>query len=291
MNTPIQIALIGDIHRQFNQHDVTRFNQSDYDLLLFTGDLANYWHREGLAVARQMARLQKPALIIPGNHDTLTAPQLLAEIKQWPRLRRWLAWGQSRRLRQWQRTLGNVQVGGYSVHPVPGREDVAVVVARPFAMGGSVLHCRPQLQRQFGINTMAESAARLCQLVAETPNQRIIFLAHCGPAGLGNHRDAIWGNDFQPQAGDFGDSDLREAIAIAQRQGKTVLAVVAGHMHHHVKKGGQRIWHVEQDGTHYINAARVPRIFAANGRTRHHHIRLTLTNDAVSVSEQLCFPD
>lgn len=288
MNTPTHIAIIGDIHRQFNQHDVAQFNQSDYDLLLFTGDLANYWHREGLTVARQMARLQKPALIIPGNHDTLTAPQLLAEIKQWPRLRRWLAWGQPRRLRQWQGALGQVQVGGYSVHPVLGCKDVAVVVGRPFAMGGSVLHCHPQLQRQFGIGTMAESAARLCHLVEHTPHQRLIFLAHNGPTGLGSIRDSIWGNDFWPEAGDFGDSDLRQATDFAQQQGKTVLAVVAGHMHHHVKGGGQRTWHVVQDGIHYINAARVPRIFVRDGRIFHHHIRLSLTGGTVSVSEQLC---
>jgi len=288
MNKPAQIAIIGDIHRQFNQNDAIQFNQSDYDLLLFVGDLANYWHHEGLTIARQMARLQKPALIIPGNHDTLTAPQLLAEIKQWPRLRRWLAWGQSRRLRQWQRALGPVQVGGYSVHPVPGAEDVTVIVARPFAMGGSVLHCQPQLQRQFGIGTMAESAALLCQLVDETPSQRLIFLAHNGPTGLGSRRDALWGNDFQPEGGDFGDSDLGEAIAYAQQQGNTVLAVVAGHMHHTVKKGGQRTWHLEQEGIHYINAARVPRIFEANGRIFHHRIHLTLDGDFVTVSERLC---
>lgn len=288
MNTPVHIAIIGDVHRQFNQHDVVQFNQSDYDLLLCTGDLANYWHHEGLAVARQMARLQKPALIIPGNHDTLTAPQLLAEIKQWSRLRRWLAWGQSRRLWQWQRALGSVQVGGYSLHPVPGCNDVTVIVARPFAMGGSVLHCQPQLQRQFGIGTMAESAARLCQLVEEAPGQRLIFLAHNGPSGLGTSRDAIWGNDFLPKAGDFGDSDLREAIEFAQKLGKTVLAVVAGHMHHAVKQGGQRPWHVEHDGIHYVNAARVPRIFGENGRTVHHHIRLSLTTDTVTISKKLC---
>ncbi len=288
MKTPVQIALIGDIHRQFNQHDVTQFNQSDYDLLLCTGDLANYWPHEGLAVARQLARLQKPTLIIPGNHDTLTAPQLLAEIKQWPRLRRWLAWGQPRRLRQWQQALGNVQVGGYSAHLVPGCDDVAVIVARPFAMGGSVLHCQPQLQRQFGISTMAESAARLCQLVDETSSQRLIFLAHNGPTGLGASRDAMWGNDFWPEAGDFGDSDLREAIEFAQQKGKTVLAVVAGHMHHHVKGGGQRPWHLEQDGVHYLNAARVPRIFGENGRIFHHHIRLSLTDDGAIVTEQRC---
>lgn len=288
MSKPVQITIIGDIHRQFNQHDVTQFNQSDYDLLLFTGDLANYWHHEGLAIARQMAKLKKPALIIPGNHDTLTAPQLLAEIKQWSRLRRWLAWGQPRRLRQWQRALGQVQVGGYSVHPVPGCDDVTVIVARPFAMGGSVLHCQPQLQRQFGIGTMAESAARLCQLVAETSSQQLIFLAHNGPTGLGSSRDAMWGNDFWPEAGDFGDSDLREAVDFARQKGKTVLAVVAGHMHHHVKGGGQRPWHLVQDGVHYINAARVPRIFGVDGRPHHHHIRLTLTEDSVTISKKLC---
>ncbi|MBK7897555.1 MAG: metallophosphoesterase [Anaerolineaceae bacterium] len=201
MNRPIQIALIGDVHRQFDQHDITQFNQSNYDLLLCTGDLSNRWHWEGMAVAPQMARLQKPTLLIPGNHDTLTLPQLVAEIKQWPRLCRWLAWGQPRRLRQWQRALGPVQVGGYSGHPVPGADDVAVLVGRPFAMGGSVLHCQPQLQRQFGIGTMADSAARLCQLVEQTPQQKLIFLAHNGPTGLGRRRDSIWGNDFHPDEG------------------------------------------------------------------------------------------
>ncbi len=287
MSKPYHIALIGDVHRQFNQHDIAQFNQSNYDLLLCTGDLSNRWHWEGMAVAPQMAQLQKPTLIIPGNHDTLTLPQLVAEIKQWPRLRRWLAWGQPRRLRQWRRALGPVQVGGYSVHPVPGAEAVAVVVARPFAMGGSVLHCQPQLQRQFGIGTMAESAARLCQLVEQTPQPQLIFLAHNGPTGLGYSRDSIWGNDFHPDQGDFGDSDLREAIEFARQRGKTVLAVVAGHMHHHVRREGQRTWHLVQDGIHFINAARVPRIFEENGRTVHHHIRLTIWDDDVTVTEQL----
>lgn len=288
MNTPTQIALIGDIHRQFNQYDITQFNHSNYDLLLFTGDLANYRHREGLTVARQMAQLQKPALIIPGNHDTITALQLLAEIKQWPRLRRWLAWGQPRRLRQWQQALGQVQVGGYSTHPVPGVEDVAVVVGRPFAMGDSVIRCEPQLKRQFGIGTIAESVARYYQLIDQTPAQRLIFLAHNGPIGLGTSRDAIWGSDFRPEAGDSGDSDLQEAIDYGRQQGKTVLAVVAGHMHHAIKNGGQRTWHRVQDGIHYINAARVPRIFEENGRILHHHIRLTFTDQTMTISQQLC---
>lgn len=287
MSKPLHIALVGDVHRQFDQRDIAQFNQSDYDLLLCTGDLSNRWHWEGMAVAPQMARLQKPTLIIPGNHDSLTLPQLVAEIKQWPRLRRWLAWGQPHRLRQWQRALGPVQVGGYSVHPVPGGEDVAVVVGRPFAMGGSVLHCQPQLKRQFGVGTMAESAARLCQLVEQAPQSQLIFLAHNGPMGLGSRRDSIWGNDFHPDQGDFGDADLWEAIAFAQARGKTVLAVVAGHMHHHVNRKGKRTWHLVRDGIHFINAARVPRIFEKDGRTHHHHIRLTILAGEVTVTELL----
>lgn len=288
MSKPIQIALIGDVHRQFNQHDISQFNQSSYDYLLCTGDLANLWHWEGLRAAKIMAQLQKPTLIIPGNHDTLTLPQLVAEIKQWPLWsRKMLAWGQPLLLRQWQRALGGVQVGGYSVHPVPGVNDLAVVVGRPFGMGGSILHCQPQLKRQFGLGTLAESAAKLCQLVAQTPQHQLIFLAHNGPTGLGSRRDSIWGKDFKPPAEDFGDSDLREAIDFAQQRGKTVLAVVAGHMHHHIHRAGNRTWHLEQNGIHYINAARVPRIFERDGRIVHHHIRLTIEGDSVTVSEQL----
>ena len=182
--------------------------------------------------------------------------------------------------------MGQVQVGGYSVHSVPGAADVAVLVGRPFAMGGSVLHCQPQLQGQFGVGTMAESAARLCQLVEQAPQQRLIFLAHNGPTGLGSTRESIWGNDFHPDEGDFGDADLQEAIDFAQAYGKTVLAVVAGHMHHHVKREGNRTWHLVQNGIHYINAARVPRIFEQNGRTHHHHIRLTIGDD-VTVTVQI----
>jgi uncharacterized protein (TIGR04168 family) len=166
--------------------------------------------------------------------------------------------------------------------------DVAVVVARPFAMGGSVLHCQPQLQRQFGISTMADSAARLCQIVAQTPQRHLIFLAHNGPTGLGRSRDSIWGNDFHPDEGDFGDADLRVAIDFGKQAGKKVLAVVAGHMHHQIRREGIRTWHLVQDGVHYINAARVPRIFEENGRIVHHHIRLSVFLDGdVTVTQQL----
>jgi hypothetical protein len=44
---------------------------------------------------------------------------------------------------------------------------------------------------------------------------------------------------------------------------------------------------VEEDGTMYVNAARVPRIFRQNGRTLHHHICLEVTKEGVQVEEKL----
>ena len=101
-----------------------------------------------------------------------------------------------------------------------------------------------------------------------------------GPAGLGDRADDIWGVDFAPGAGDHGDGDLQTAVAYAQEKGKRVTAVVAGHMHHTLKDGGQRRWHVERDGVHYVNAARVPRIDLG----WHHHILLEIGADGVGVT-------
>ena len=50
-----------------------------------------------------------------------------------------------------------------------------------------------------------------------------------------------------------------------------MLAVVAGHMHHRLKGGGERRWLVERAGVLYVNAARVPRI---DGDGRRYHVRL-----------------
>lgn len=279
----MQIAVIGDVHRHFDARDVAYFNDSAYDLLLFVGDLGNYRHREGVAVARVMGRLRKTAVLIPGNHDGMTPLQLLAEIKQsdfWTRL---LSRGQAQRVAELKAALGPVVLGGYSTHHFGALD---VIVGRPFGMGGSVVHYRPYLQRTFGVADMPTSAARLRQCVDAAHSDRLIFLAHNGPYGLGTARHDIWGCDFLPDEGDFGDVDLQLAVAYAQQQGKQVLAVLAGHMHHRVNGGGQRRWHVVQDGVHYVNAARVPRILTENGRF-HHHVRLLIGDDGVDVSEQV----
>ena len=63
-------------------------------------------------------------------------------------------------------------------------------------------------------------------------------------------------------------------MAHAPKQGKQVIAVVAGHMHHALRGGGQRVWRVEQDGVLYVNAAHVPRVARRYGRSSRHHLLL-----------------
>lgn len=284
----IDIAVIGDVHCRFDRQDIAYFNQSDYALLLFVGDLARYRHREGVQMAALISQLTKPALFLPGNHDAVHALHLLAEIKQsrfWSRL---FSHRQAARVRRLQQAAGAVQFVGYSTHPfdINGiRFDL--IAGRPFAMGGSQFSYASYLQQVYGIQGLEASAAKLKQCVDATQSDRLIFLAHNGPTGLGTTRTDIWGCDFQPAAGDFGDRDLQEAVEYARLQGKQPLAVVAGHMHHAVKGGGERRWWIFVNGIHYVNAAHVPRIFRQNGRLYHHHVRLSIGETAVLVKEML----
>ena len=77
---------------------------------------------------------------------------------------------------------------------------------------------------------------------------RVVVLAHCGPHGLGATRESIYGCDFRPEQGDWGDRDLAEALEYARECGKRVVAVVAGHMHHALRGGGERVWRERRDG-------------------------------------------
>ncbi|MCP4426148.1 MAG: hypothetical protein GY803_16775 [Chloroflexi bacterium] len=284
----VNIAIIGDVHLHFVAEDVAFFNQSDYDLILFVGDLSNYRPHKGLSTARQIAQLEKPTIFIPGNHDTMNIVQLAAEIWEKPWLARIGAWGQMRRVRALRKALDTAVSCGYSTHHFNSKGlAFDVVAARPFAMGGQRLSFKPYLQRQYNIATMEQSAARLRQCVDQTQSNRLIFLAHNGPTGLGTAAADIWGCDFKPEAGDFGDSDLEQAVAYAKERGKQVTAVVAGHMHHRTKDGDTRQWLVKQDETVYVNAARVPRIFESGGKTVRHHVRLEVGETAVSVAEIL----
>ena len=97
----------------------------------------------------------------------------------------------------------------------------------------------------------------------------------------------MWGCDFRPGGGDWGDPDLEAAIDHALARGKRVLAVVAGHMHHRTKCGNERPWRLDRDGVIYVNAAKVPRIFAADSRVQRHHVALEIGAAGAAVTEVL----
>jgi uncharacterized protein (TIGR04168 family) len=216
--------------------------------------------------------------MIPGNHDASTALQFLAELKHKDRLSSLLSAGHERRESRLRSALGAVKLTGYSLDLLSWDDGpLGLVAARPYSMGGDRLYFRSFLKRRHGVASFEESAAKLRALVDQAPRD-IIILSHNGPAGLGTARDDIWGCDFRREGGDFGDPDLRDAIAYALGRGKKVHAVIAGHMHHRLKGPGgeRRYWQTTRNGVLYLNAARVPRIrLRAPGRPRH-HISLTL---------------
>ncbi|MFW6051055.1 MAG: metallophosphoesterase [Myxococcota bacterium] len=283
----VRIAVIGDVHRRFDDRDVAWLDASDYDLILFVGDLAGYRQREGLQVARIIARLRKPALVLPGNHDGPHLLQLAAEVFGWG-LAPHLGGRMHRRVARLERALAPVPLAGYSLHPRSvGGLDFTVLAARPHSFGGPGWPLGKYMRRRFGVRSMQDSADKLRALVDQAPHERLVLLAHNGPAGLGSTRDAIFGCDFRPEEGDWGDSDLQAAIDHARKRGKRVLAVAAGHMHHAVKGGGRRPTTAERDGTLHVNAARVPRIFRREGRVLRHHVRLELHEDHARAEERL----
>lgn len=276
----MRLALIGDVHLQFDARDVRQLDEEGYDAVLFVGDLAGY-RDAGLEVARVMARLRTPAFFMPGNHDGVHLLHLGAETIEGAYgshvLQRLFAPTQLPRCDALAAALSPIVMVGYSHHELgTGAHKVSLIGARPHSQGGGGIHFRHYLATRFGVRTEEDSIARLKQLVDDAPNEELVFLAHNGPMGLGARRHDIFGCDFRAAEGDWGDADLSAAVEHALKQGRKVRAVVAGHMHHRLRGGGQRIWQVRREGVLYVNAARVPRIERRDGEVHRHHVRLRL---------------
>lgn len=284
----MRLGVIGDIHLCFDEVDVRQLDEEGYDALLFVGDLAAYSVKGGLEIARRIASLSTPTYVMPGNHDAAHVGQMAAEVLEVDALIPLLNLGQEDREAELADALRPAILTGYSRHTleVDGRV-VEIVAGRPHSAGGPRLAFRPHLDARFGVEDLEDSVRTLTALVDESEADELLFFAHNGPHGLGGKRDDIWGCDFRKEEGDFGDLDLERAIEHARRRGKRVRAVVAGHMHHALRGGGHRRWQLERDGTLYLNAARVPRIFERAGRTLRHHVELRVDADRVHAREVL----
>ncbi|TGK05474.1 hypothetical protein EHQ53_17750 [Leptospira langatensis] len=277
----LKIALVGDIHGFWNSSDTRYFSESDYDALIFTGDLGRIPARSSLPVARRISKVQKLGFLIPGNND---GPSILARLFEMfggssyeNRVSLFLL---ERRMRFLEKYLAPIRTLGYSIQEeIPG---VSLLGARPLAMG-SGLSFFPYIQKRFGISTLQGSERLLLSLSEKIDLgvRDLIVVAHNGPSGLGVRAKDIWGCDFRKEAGDFGDEDLGNFVSVSSSLNRKPKVVIAGHMHHSSRSGKihSRIWKVRKDGILFVNAARVPRIFQdQNGNTWHHHVELTRKN-------------
>ncbi|MEY4512928.1 MAG: hypothetical protein RLZZ450_5050 [Pseudomonadota bacterium] len=281
-----RIGVIGDLHGSWDDWDTRYFNASDYELLLFTGDLGSGTADNGVRIARSLGRIEKPALVMPGNNDAHQIPKLAAELGHQRGLSALRLVGALFGTSPPGKSAGQVHLCGYSRHRYElAARTLTVIAARPYAMGNGELSFPPQLATGFQVSSPRDSQNRLRALVDQAPDGDLIFLAHNGPRGLGTGATDLWGADFLPGAGDWGDDDLADAISYARTRGKRVLSVLAGHMHSPTRGGAARGWQVARDGTLYVNPARVPRIWEdATGKYRHHAV-LELGDEGVSVRE------
>jgi uncharacterized protein (TIGR04168 family) len=284
--TRIRIGVIGDLHTHWDDVDVAQFGRSDYDLLLFTGDLGGGTRESCLRAAKTMSRLSKRAFVMPGNNDTGDIAELSAELAYRSGIKSLFAVRRGMPDSTGGVETAPIRLCGYSNHRLTeGAVDVTLIAGRPHSMGGRELSFPDHMESTYGVDDIAASTARLLELVDRAETENIVFLSHNGPTGLGDAPHDMWGCDFKPGGGDWGDPDLAAAIDYAIESGKRVLAVIAGHMHLHTKCGNERPWRAERDGIVYINAARVPRIFARNADVVRHHVALTVTAEGVEVEE------
>ncbi len=276
-----RLAVVGDLHTHWDPVDLRQFAGTDYDLLFFTGDLGGGTRDSTLRVARGIGQLDKPALVMPGNNDTWDINELAAELAHQNGLSRLLSIAGAR-----EQDFSAVELCGYSLHHLDaGGFPVAMIAARPHSMGGPDLSFPDYMTSTYAVESLDHSTERLVRLVDEAESDNLIFLSHNGPLGLGSRPHDMWGCDFKADGGDWGDPDLTAAIMHARNIGRRVLAVIGGHMHLRTKQGDERPWLCERDGTFYINAARVPRIYSGSDDVYRHHVAVTVSDAGVKAEE------
>lgn len=268
----IKIAVIGDIHDAWDEADPRALAQLSVDLVLFVGDFGN----EAVDVVEAVSTLELPYAASFGNHDAWYTATPWGT-KNCPYDRSKEDWVQ-----QQLDLLAEAHVG-YTHRAFPQLE-LSVVGGRPFSWGGPDWRCAGFYRDRFGVTNFAESTAQIANAAAQAPSETIIFLGHNGPSGLGDQAEDPCGKDWKQLGGDFGDPDLRDAIATTRTSGKRVPLVTFGHMHHnlrHTKSVQRKRLCVDAAGTVYLNAACVPRIIKTEQGLQRNFSLVTLQNHQV----------
>jgi uncharacterized protein (TIGR04168 family) len=273
LKSTIEIAVVGDIHDQWNDQDASALVNLGIDLVLFVGDFGN----ESVPIVQQIVDVPIPKAIALGNHDAwYTATPWGRE--RCPYQRPEEDWFQ-----QQLDILGELHIGYRAIdYPL---HQFRIAGGRPFSWGGPDWRFADFYSEWFGVNSMAESRDRIIQAFSTSTYETLIVLNHNGPFGLGDQAEAPCGRDWQPRGGDYGDPDLAEAIAWAKAQGKRIPLVAFGHMHHqlrHTRSQLRERLQVDADGTVYLNAACVPRWKEIEGTMGHNFSLVTLDEGQVT---------
>jgi uncharacterized protein (TIGR04168 family) len=282
----LRIAIVGDIHGQWNSIDQQILAQLDLDLVLFVGDLGN----EDVAMARAIASLDLPKAVVLGNHDAWYSAS---------------PWGVSRcpydrsqedRVQMQLDALGVCHVG-YGKLDFP-ELNVTVVGSRPFSWGGKEWRNGEFHRQRFGVSSFAESTAKIVTAAQAANCDRLILIGHNGPTGLGEAPEDICGKDWETLGGDYGDPDLAAAIEQIQAAGKWLPLVTFGHMHHglrHTKERLRQAFRQVDNGNGgqmlYLNAARCPRIVEQPGGELWHNFSIVTLQGQQVASAGLIWVD
>jgi uncharacterized protein (TIGR04168 family) len=254
--TKLKIAVVGDIHEEWEVQDHLALYHLGVDLVLFVGDFGN----EAVPVVRLIASLELPKAVIMGNHDAWYTAS---------------SWGRSQcpynhtledRVQQQLDLLGDTHVG-YGKLDFP-QFNFSVVGSRPFSWGGADWKNKRFLRDRFGVSNFADSVERIVSNARDTASNTLIFLGHNAPFGLGSKPEDICGKDWFPLGGDFGDPDFAAAIAQVRELGKRIPLVTFGHMHHSLRHTRARLRTAvttDRVGTIYLNSASVPRLVRRDG--------------------------
>lgn len=267
----IKIAVVGDVHDQWQEEDARALEHLGVDLVLFVGDFGN----ESVEVVRAIASLNIPKAAVFGNHDAWYTATEWGR-KKCPYDRR-----KEDRVQEQLDLMHEADVG-YGKLDFP-QLNLTVVGGRPFSWGGPEWKYNQFYQERFGVSSLAVSTERILAAAQSAAYENLIFLGHNGPAGLGSRPEDPCGKDWEPIGGDFGDPDLAEAISQSKQMGKWVSLVTFGHMHHHLrhtKKYLRTAVCTSPDGSVYLNAASVPRI-VQHGREIQRNFSLVLLQDGI----------
>lgn len=269
----VSIAVIGDVHDQWDEQDHLALKHLEIDLALFVGDFGN----ESVKIVRQIASLDIPKAVILGNHDCWYTAS------PWGRKKAPYDPSKEDRVQQQLDLLGAAHVG-YGRLDLP-QFNLSVIGSRPFSWGGSEWKNAEFYRDRYNIANFTESAICIVEAAQSSPYDNLICIGHNGPYGLGDRPEATCGKDWHPIGGDHGDPDFTEAIDKIMALGKSIPLVTFGHMHHNLRHRKDRlrtIINTDETGTVYLNAARVPRIVKQAGKTLRNFSLVTFEANLVS---------